>query len=115
MTNLGVLFEEARKKYGFNNKNGSKGVKHYPTDHKKSKLSSTGLYNVKRLKSSMYQQGFCYIYRFNRKEKYRQLSSVDILKLKRKVLNAGGEWYILDEEKALDLANYHDIEIEALV
>ena len=108
MTNLGVLFEEARKKHSFD----KRGVRHYPTDHKKSKLSSTGFFNVKRLRSNKYIQGFCYIYRLDSK---KQISSVDILKLKDKVINAGGDWYIYDRQKALDLANYHNIDIEALI
>lgn len=115
MTNLGVLFEEARKKYGFKNNNNDKTIKHYPTDHKRSKLSSTGFYNVKRLRSDIYRQGFCYIYRYTKDGKHRQFSSVDIMKLKNKVIDANKEWYIYDKRKALDLANYHNIDLEALV
>lgn len=115
MTNLGVLFNEARKKYGFKDVYTNKKIKRYPTDHKKSKLSSTGFLNVKKLESNMYQQGFCYTYTYYKDGKRKQLSSVDILKLRNKVINAGEEWKIFDKQKALDLANYHNIDIQALI
>jgi hypothetical protein len=70
---------------------------------------------VKRLKSNLYKQGFCYIYRFYNNGDPKQFSSVDILKLKNKVVNAGQEWYVCDQRKAFDLARYHDIDIKALL
>lgn len=115
MTNLGVLVKEAKKKYGFTNIYNNKKIKRYPTDHKKSKLSSTGFFNVKRLESNIYKQGFCYVYTYYKNDKRKQLSSVDILKLKNRVINAGEEWKVFDKQKALDLANYHNIDIQALI
>ena len=113
--NLGELFEEAKRKYHFKDSKGYIKRKKYPMNHPKSHVFSTGFYSVKKVLSPNYKQGFCYTYIYYKDDKYRQYSSVDILKLKQKVLDNNMLWKVVDKQKALDIANFHDIDIEVLL
>lgn len=113
--NLGELVEEAKKKHKFKNTKGYKKRKNYCMDHPRSHIFSTGFYSVTKVKNRNYKQGFCYTYIFYDGKKRRQYSSVNLLKLKKKVLDNNKIWRITDRQKAMDTANYHNISIEQLL
>jgi len=62
--------------------------------------NATGYFRVTKHYTPMCKQGFDWVYQYYVDGKQRQISSVDIEKLKQKVLDKGLEWYIIDEEKA---------------
>jgi len=62
--------------------------------------NSSGYFRVSKKKNSHYKQGFFWKYQYYENGKRKNISSVDIEKLKQKVLDKGLEWYIIDEEKA---------------
>ena len=63
--------------------------------------NSTGIYRVSKIKNKKVTQGFLYAYYYYDKHNVRKsIRSVDILKLKEKVIKKGLPWVIIDEEKA---------------
>lgn len=112
--NLGELVQEARRKYGFKDSKHYQKRRNYPMDHPNSHVSSTGFYSVTKTERCNYKQGFCYNYIYYIDGKRCQYTSVDILKLKKKVLSNNKKWGIIDEKKAMDVASYHNIPIEDL-
>lgn len=67
--------------------------------------TSTGIYRVSKHKNKNVKQGFVwrYIYRVNGKVK--EIVSIDIEKLKQKVLDKGLDWIIFDESKINEVDN----------
>ena len=87
------------------------GKKHlFETRIKQSKYqNTTGFYGVGRHSKKDTKQGFYWEYLFYDGKKQKSLCSVDLLKLKKKVLQANKEWVILDlnkVEKTLQDTNY---------
>lgn len=77
--------------------------KHLKTNHKlkiSSNMTNTGFFRVSKHKDDTCLKGFRYIYRYYRDGKRKELSSVDIVKLKEKVIKNGLEWFIVEENKA---------------
>ena len=62
--------------------------------------STTGFFRVNKHKDETCLKGFRYVYRYYEGDKRKELSSIDILKLKEKVIGKGLEWAIVDENKA---------------
>ena len=62
--------------------------------------NNSGLFRVSINKDASYKQGFTYCYQVYDGDKRVYVRSVDINKLKQKVLDKGFEWVVLDEEKA---------------
>lgn len=64
--------------------------------------SRTGFFRVYPKKNKIYKQGFqwCYHYYKDGEKKQTHITSVDLLKLKQKVLEKGLEWFIVNEEIA---------------
>ena len=60
--------------------------------------NTTGYFRVWKDKNKKYSQGFTWRYGYIKNGKPRTISSVDINKLKEKVLAKGLEWIVLDEE-----------------
>lgn len=79
----------------------SKGIRpQFESKIKHSKTTtSTGFYGVYKLYGK-YRNGFTFRYQHHTKEKRESFSSVDLLKLKNKVLKLKMPWKIVDEEKA---------------
>jgi len=61
-------------------------------------LSSTGIYRVSKIKNNECKQGYYYAYRYVLGEKPVVISSVDLNKLKEKVLAKGLEWIEFGKE-----------------
>lgn len=55
-------------------------------------MSSTGIFRVSKKKDKCCTQGFLWVYRWHEDGKQQTLRSVDLNKLKEKVLNNGLEW-----------------------
>ena len=74
------------------------------SDEQKLKISSntstTGFFRVGKSKDETCLKGFRYVYRYYQDGKRKELSSVDILRLKEKVIKNGLEWVIVNEDKA---------------
>lgn len=66
----------------------------------KYKNHPTGISRVFRAVNNNFNQGFCWMYRYREDNKYKTLSSVDLYKLKEKVLSKGLDWIIVNEEIA---------------
>lgn len=65
------------------------------------KCGSSGIYRVTKTKAQGYKLGFKWVYQyFDENGKHVQISSIDIHKLKQKVLDRGLAWVVLDEGKA---------------
>ena len=64
--------------------------------------TSTGYYRVYKQPDKLCKQGFIYSYRYPVDGKIRALSSVDIHKLEEKVKSKGLDWFVLDEQKAME-------------
>ena len=97
--------EETRKKISEAQK-GEKNPnwgKHHSEETRK-KLSeaknTTGFYRVSKSKDSCYKQGFLWRYTYYQDGKRHTISSVNLCKLKEKVLVKNLEWEVIDEEKA---------------
>lgn len=67
-------------------------------------MSKTGIYRVYKSKTTNVKQGFVYNYSYYDENKHRRtLSSVNLLKLKEKVVEKGLPWIIIDKEKAKNI------------
>ena len=66
----------------------------------KYKNHPTGILRVFPVFNDEYNQGFSWHYRYRENNRYKTLSSVDLYKLKEKVLSNGLEWIIVNEEIA---------------
>jgi hypothetical protein len=79
------------------------------------KANSSGFYRVQlhKRKNPAHNPSWEYIYRENRKVK--SLSSVDLTKLKQKVLDKGLEWLIIDLKKAENTAKEYGYNLEELL
>lgn len=64
--------------------------------------SRTGFFRVYPKKNKVYKQGFQWCYHYYEKGEKRQthITSVDLLKLKQKVIKQGLEWFIVNEDIA---------------
>jgi len=87
----------------FLDKNKPKYERKLSEEHK-IKISSnnnpTGFFRVNKSKDETCLKGFRYVYRYYEGDKRKELSSVDILRLKEKVIDKGLKWTIVDEDKA---------------
>ena len=71
------------------------------TKEKMSKARNTlGIFRVCKRQANDCKQGFRWVYSYKKNSKSKSISSVDLLKLKSKVLAKGLPWKIIDEEKA---------------
>ena len=75
-------------------------------------MTSTGFFRVNKHKDETCLKGFRYVYRYYEGDKRKELSSVDILKLKEKVISKGLEWAIVDENKAEITLNESNEKVE---
>lgn len=62
--------------------------------------NATGFYRVYKNKKKDVKQGFIWRYGYYENGRQKTFSSTNLMKLKRKVVNAGLEWKIVDERKA---------------
>ena len=90
--------EETRKKLSEANKG-----KHYSEETRK-KISearnTTGFYRVSKSKDSCYKQGFLWRYIYYQDGKQHNIYSLNLCKLKEKILAKNLKWEVIDEEKA---------------
>lgn len=84
--------------------------------HAKTNNNYLGIFRVHKVKCSNCKNKFRFKYIVGRYPKYTaQLSSVNLLKLKQKVLEKGFEWIILDEDKARVTAESVGLTLEDLL
>lgn len=95
------------------------GMKNSDKQNKKISQASntTGFYRVIKRINKKYKQGFLWTYVYYEEGKKRQtfISSVDLLKLKQKVIKKGLEWVVIDEEKAKKTIEKCGYDLEALL
>ncbi|MBE6492865.1 MAG: hypothetical protein E7Z82_08015 [Methanobrevibacter sp.] len=74
------------------------------SDEQKLKISangsSTGFFRVNKHKDKTCLKGFRYVYRYYEGDKRKEISSVDILRLKENVIKKGLKWAVVEEDKA---------------
>lgn len=81
--------------------------------HSKTNNNSLGIFRVHKIKCSTCKKGFRFVYMAGRYPScIAQISSVDLLKLKKKILKKGFEWIIVDEEKAENTAKSLGLTLE---
>ena len=103
-----VVSKETRKKLSLKNKGYvhtpearekiSEKQTNQPTVNLSKTLNNTGYYRVSKIKDPTCTQGFRFGYRYNVDKKAKVISSVDIEKLKEKVLAKGLEWIEFNKE-----------------
>ena len=73
----------------------------------------TGFFRVYKKKNKIYSQGFqwCYHYYKDGEKRQTHITSVDLLKLKKKVIEKGLEWFIIDEETAKSICVEHNYDL----
>lgn len=107
--------KEARKKISKNNaRYWANKIRSEETRKKISETkNTTGFYRVSKKKNLQLKQGFRWVYRYYQDGKQINISSINLYKLKEKILSKNLEWEIIDEEKAkqsLELNNkYHKV------
>ena len=105
--NLGELFLEARSKY-------STEKQKNPTRRKK-RSTETGISHLALTKCTECKQGFTWRYARNINKKTYVFQSIDILKVKGRVLEAGFDWFVYDEKEARKMAQKAKISFEELI
>ena len=89
MVLLKEQFEAAKKKQGFHNK---------PRNKKRFKEVETGFLKTRKVRCQACNQGFMWRYRWFdvEEDKYKVMTSIDFLKLKKKVRDRGLDWRVED-------------------
>ncbi len=77
--------------------------------------NSFGIYRLSKHKGKVYKQGFTWRYTVYEDGKYHDLCSVNLLKLKKRVISKGWDWIILDEVKAQVTAESVGLTLEDLL
>lgn len=74
----------------------------------------TGFFRVYPKKNKIYKQGFqwCYHYYKDGEKKQTHITSVDLLKLKQKVLEKGLEWFIVNETIAKQVCDKYGYDLK---
>lgn len=106
--NLGELFNEAKKGQLTEKQKHRK----YPPRRNKNK---TGITSISTVKCPGCTQGFVYQFSMTENGQKTVFRSVDILRLKNKVLSAGLEWIIFNEHMARQTAKKAGITYEELI
>lgn len=65
-------------------------------------MNKIGLFRVFKAQNKSCKQGFDYCYNYVENGKRKELHSVNILKLRRKVIERGLDWIVIDENKVID-------------
>lgn len=86
--NLELISPAEHNKLHFTGK--KQGINHKLTNSKSKK--STGYFRVYKQKSASCKQGFIYVYRWSENGVRKRILSVDLDKLKKRVLERGLEW-----------------------
>lgn len=95
------------------------GMKNTNEHNKRISKSSntTGFFRVIKRNNKKYKQGFLWAYVYYKDGKKRQtfITSLDLLKLKQKVIKKGLEWLVIDEKKAKKTINEYGYDEEVLL
>lgn len=94
-------------------KKGSEYSKQGKRNMSKSRNTS-GFYCVST-KPAKTSQGFTWIYQYRRNGKQHAISSVDLLKLKQKVIAKGLDWLIINEEKSIETCKQYGYDLKDLI
>ena len=94
-------------------KKGSEYSKQGKRNMSKSRNTS-GFYCVST-KPAKTTQGFSWIYQYRHNGKQHAIHSVNLLKLKQKVIEKGLDWLIIDEEKAIETCKQYGYDLKDLV
>jgi len=68
----------------------------------KNRGNKTGFFRVSKLLTNSCDQGYTWVYRYYEGKSRRTVSSISLKKLKEKVLAKGLEWFIIDEDLAIE-------------
>ena len=88
------------------------------SDQQRRKISKartvTGFFRVYKKKNKIYKQGFswCYHYYKDGEKKQTHITSVDLLKLKQKVIARGLEWFVIDEDIAKSVCEEYGYDLK---
>ena len=79
--------------------------------------NTTGFFRVSKLNNKKYSQGFIWYYSYYPKGKKRQkmITSLNLVKLKEKILNKGLEWDVINLENAKKTAREYNYKLEELI
>lgn len=125
-----LSFHKSKEKHPYWGKSRSKEIKEKirktmtgmkNTDKHNKRISkarnSTGFFRVVKINSKGYKRGFIWSYLYYKEGNKRQtsISSVNLLKLKEKVIKNGLEWLIIDEEKAKKTIEKYGYDKETLL
>ena len=96
------MSEIAKKRFSDPKNNPFYGKFHSKESHIKMSKSknTTGYYRVGKVKRRDCKQGFAWVYNYMENGTHKQISSVDLLKLKERVLKKNLDWIIIDKDKA---------------
>ena len=80
----------------------NKGKKHsiFNKQQMSKSRNTTGYFRVFKRRNKNFKQGFSWCYQYCENDKRREISSVDLNRLKEKVEKKGLDWIVLDEKKA---------------
>ena len=93
-----ILSDETKQKIS----NSKKGVKLKDTTNMSKNKNSTGFFRVSTKPCQKCEHGFTWIYQYyDENGKHKVIHSVNLLKLKQKVVNQGHDWFIIDKLNAL--------------
>ena len=74
--------------------------------------TTTGFLRVYTKKAKTTSQGFVWCYQYQNKNKKHNWSSVNLLKLKEKIIAKGLDWFVVDEEKAKQICEKYGYSFE---
>ena len=77
--------------------------------------NTTGFFRVNKHFKKDCAQGFYWEYQYYDENKYKSFCSVNLLKLKQKVIQNGLEWLVLDLDNALKTIEENNLELEVLL
>lgn len=76
--------------------------------------NTSGFYCVSTKPAST-KQGFSWIYQYRLNGKQHAIHSVNLLKLKQKVINRGHDWLIINEKQAIDTCKKYGYNLKDLI
>lgn len=105
-------YEELEKYFGI--KRNNQEEKELTSIRQSQTKTSTGFYRISLHKCSGCLKGFRWIYNYKASKKQKEISRVNLSKLKEAVLQKGLKWQVVDEEKAKQTCkkygyNYKDL------
>jgi len=100
-----ILSDETKEKIS----NSKKGVKLKDTANMSKNKNSSGFFRVSTKPCPQCNQGFSWVYQYyDENGKQQAIHSVNLLKLKQKVINSGQDWFVINNRNALKTCVKYD-------